>query len=61
MGDFSAKMGSYNQGYENLMGLHGLGVMNDNGKRFVNACAANNIVIGRSVFSHKLIHNATWG
>ena len=33
------------------MGVHVLGVMNDNGERFVNACAANNIVIGESVCS----------
>ena len=35
MGDFNAKMGSDNQGYENVMGVHGVGVMNDNGERFV--------------------------
>ena len=44
------------QGYENVVGVHGLGVMNDNGERFVNACAANNIVIGGSVFPHKRIY-----
>ena len=60
MGDFNAKIGSDNQGYENVMGVHGLGVMNDNGERFVNACAANNSVIGGSVFPHKRIHKATW-
>ena len=48
MGDFNAKIGSDNQGYENVMGVHGLGVMNDNGERFVNACAINNIVIGEA-------------
>ena len=46
MVDSNAKIGSDNQGYENVMGVHGLGVMNNNGERFVNACAANNIVIG---------------
>ena len=42
------------------MGVHGLGVLNDNGERFVNACATNNIVIGGSAFPHKRIHKATW-
>ena len=56
MGDFNAKIGSDNQRYENVMGVHGLGVMNDNGERFVNACAANNIFIGGSVFPQKIIH-----
>ena len=60
MGNFNAKIGSDNQGYENVIGVHGLGVMNDNGERFVNACAINNIVIGGSVFTHKIIHKATW-
>ena len=45
---------------KNKMGVHGLGVMNNNGERFVNACAINNIVIGGSVFTHKRIHKATW-
>ena len=39
--------------------MHGLGVMNDNGERFVDACAINNTVIGGSVFTHKIIHMAT--
>ena len=60
MGDFNSKIGSDNQGYENVMGMHGLGVMNDNGERFVNACAANSIVIGGSLFHHRRIHKATW-
>ena len=42
------------------MGVHGLGVMNNNGERFGNACAINNIVIEGSVFTHKRIHKATW-
>ena len=60
MGDFNAKIGSDNQGYENVMGVHGLGVMNDNREQFANACAINNIMIGGSVFTHKRIHKATW-
>ena len=33
MGDFNAKIGSDNIGYEEVMGQHGLGTMNDNGER----------------------------
>ena len=29
-------------------------------ERFINACAANNIVIGGSVFPHKRIDKVTW-
>ena len=58
-GDFNDKIGSDNRGYE-IMGQHGLGEMNDNGERFTDLCALNNLVIGGSVFQHKRIHKAVW-
>lgn len=60
MGDANAKIGSNNQGYEHIMGKHGLGQMNENGERFADFCAFNSLVIGGSVFKHKRIHQATW-
>lgn len=33
IGDFNAKIGSDNIGYKEVVGQHGLGVMNDNGER----------------------------
>ncbi|XP_028649227.2 LOW QUALITY PROTEIN: uncharacterized protein LOC114645554 [Erpetoichthys calabaricus] len=60
MGDFNAKIGPDNTGYEQVMGIHGLGVMNDNGERFTELCALNNLVIGGSIFPHKRIHKSTW-
>ena len=59
MGDFSAKYGMDNTGYEDIMGTHGLGQMNENGERFVDLCALNQMVIGGSIFLHKRIHKAT--
>nr|KAG5696667.1 hypothetical protein BaRGS_023076 [Batillaria attramentaria] len=60
MGDFNAKIGSDNTGYENTMGTHGLGQMNENGERFADFCALNQLVIGGSIFPHKRTHKATW-
>nr|KAG5687288.1 hypothetical protein BaRGS_001953 [Batillaria attramentaria] len=60
MGDFNAKIGSDNTGYEDTMGTHGLGQMNEDGERFADFCALNQIVIGGSIFPHKRIHKATW-
>ena len=60
MGDFNAKVGSDNRGFEEVMGQQGLGQMNDNGERFADICASSNLVIGGTVFSHKRIHKATW-
>ena len=60
MGDFNAKIGMDNTGYEDIMGTYGLGQMNDNGERFADLYALNQLVIGGSIFPHKRIHKATW-
>ena len=60
MGDFNAKIGADNTGYEEVMGKHALGEMNDNGERFAELCGTNNLVIGGSIFPHKRVHKATW-
>ena len=60
MGDFNAKIGHNNQGYEEIMGRQGLGIKNENGELFINFCADNSLVIGGSIFQHKDIHKATW-
>lgn len=60
MGDFNAKIGSNNRGYEEIMGQQGLGQMNENGEMFADFCATNSLVIGGSFFHHKRIHKATW-
>jgi len=60
MGDFNAKIGAVNTGYEEVMGKHGLSSMNQNGELFANACALNRYVIGGSVFPPKRIHLAMW-
>ena len=60
MGDFNAKIGMDNRGYEDLMGTHGLGQMNENGECFADLCALNQLVIGGSIFPHRCIHKATW-
>jgi len=46
MGDFNAKVGSDNTGYEQVMGIHGLREMNENGERFADFCALNDLTIG---------------
>ena len=60
MGDLNAKVGTSNIGYEQIMGKHGLGTMNENGEMFANLCAEHNLVIGATLFPHKQIHKATW-
>lgn len=60
MGDLNAEVGSDNTGFEQVMGKHGLGVMNENGELFANHCANNNLVIGGTLFPHKPCHRVIW-
>ncbi|VDO51048.1 unnamed protein product [Schistosoma margrebowiei] len=60
MRDLNAKVGIDNNGYEDIMGRHGLGQRNKNGERFANLCAFNKLVIGGTIFLNKRIHKATW-
>ena len=60
MGDLNAKVGEDNRHYEQVMGKHGLGQINDNGDRLLACCVYNNLVIGGTIFPHKKIHKATW-
>ena len=49
MGDFNAKIGSINRGFEEVMGQQGLRIVNENGELFLDLCAFNRMVIGGSI------------
>jgi len=59
MGDFNAKIAMDNNGYEEVMGTDVVGEMNEDGERFAETCSLNNIIIGGSIFTHKMIHKTT--
>jgi exonuclease III len=52
MGDLNAKVSADNKNFEHIMGKHGLGIMNENGERFIELCSNNNLVIGGTLFPH---------
>ena len=60
MGDMNAKVGRDNTGEEEVMGIHGIGQVNDNGERFKGLCGFNQLVIGGTIFPHKTVHKASW-
>lgn len=60
MGDINAKVGSQNEGWETIMGPHGIGEMNQNGEMFADLCLQHDLVIGGTIFSHLNIHKITW-
>ena len=61
MGDWNAKVGDQQDGEEGVVGCHGLhGVRSENGERFVELCASNNVMVTTTLFPHKDIHKHTW-
>ena len=61
MGDWNAKLGHQMEGENGVVGKHGLGNdRSDNGERFIEFCAANNMAITTTMFPHKDIHKYTW-
>ena len=60
MGDFNAKVGTDNTGRELIMGKHGTGAQNESGELFTEFCTSNDLVIGGTIFPHKMIHKTTW-
>ncbi len=59
MGDFNAKIGSNNRGYEEVMGTHGFGETNENGEMFADLCSFNRLIIGGSVFPQSHTEGST--
>ena len=61
IGDFNAPVGNMRNGVKLFLEPHAVpGPTNDNGQRLLDMCAANNLVIGGSLFLHRLIHKYTW-
>ena len=59
-GDLNAHVGSNRQGWEDVLGKFGIGNMNDNGLRLLSFAAANELVVGNSLFRHPRKHQLTW-
>ena len=60
MEDFNANVGYNNTRYEQIMGRHGIGQMNENGERFAELCVNNKYVTEGRIFAPKRIYKATW-
>jgi hypothetical protein len=53
MGDKNAKVGTNIEGLVQVMGIHGLREMNENGEMLSNFCATRDLEIRGTIFRHK--------
>ena len=60
MGEFNAREGSDNSNWRSVLGPHGIGECNENGKRLLDFCTSNQLLVTNTWFQHKLLHQATW-
>lgn len=59
-GDFNAKVGTENAGFEDIMGKEGLSTRNENGELMQELCGMYQLKIGGTLFTHKDCHKITW-
>ena len=59
-GDFNAKTGSGHTDFPSNMGKFGKGLINSSGKRLLETCQVNNLIITNTLFQHKKAHRTTW-
>ena len=58
--DFNARVGKDYSVWPSVIGHHGLGMMNDNGRLLAELCTQHNLTITNTCFRHKAIHLCTW-
>ena len=60
LGDMNAKVGADPSVAPSVMGPHGFGVISDNGDRLTAWATQYELLVGGTIFPHKLIHQYTW-
>lgn len=59
IGDFNSRVGMSDEEYRTVIGKWGENVRNDNGRRMIDFCLVNNLIITNTFFQHKDIHKYT--
>jgi len=60
LGDFNARVGRDYTTWEGVLGRHGVGNCNDNGRLLLELCMENQLTITNTVFQMKNRHKTTW-
>ena len=61
MGDFNARVGKQKQRpTSSVIGPHAIDQLNENGRRLVEFCQNNDLIITNTFFQHKAVHQTSW-
>jgi calcineurin-like phosphoesterase family protein len=60
MGDLNGHVGKSRIGFEDVIGHHGVGCMNEEGNRIVDFCKQNHLKIMNTYYEHRDSHKYTW-
>ena len=60
MGDLNGHVGQITEGYEQVIGHHGIGQRNTEVDRILNCCNNNGMTIMNTYFQHRESHKYTW-
>ena len=60
MGDWNGHVGRERDGYEGVVGAHGIGDRNDDGRRVLDFCLLNDAAIMNTFYQHQESHKWTW-
>jgi len=60
LGDLNARVGSCSTAWPGVLGSHGVGVMNDNGQRFLELCTLHQLCLPGTFFQGSTRSKVTW-
>jgi len=60
LGDFNARVGTDYRAWEGVLGLHGVGTMNENGLRLLTLCSEHKLTVTNTLFQMRNMYKTTW-
>jgi hypothetical protein len=60
VGNFNARVGAGHESWPEVLGLHGIRKMNENGQRLLEFCCQRNLCMTNTFFQTILCHRASW-